>query len=193
MKYETRPVRDREEWIEITRRAEGGVYTMAGFLAFDPAAPPMSRLGMITDRGVVERAFAGLRRELGWDRFAGVGGPIVAQTGLVECGAGSEERIVGTVESEIFGGWWLIVPVDYAERLGDVAEFCFVARAHGQKTVAFFALELVERLLGKITVPEFATTVEFARINGKVCVFSDHPDAPLIARYVGRSGGGDGA
>ena len=41
MKYETRPVRDHEEWIQLTQRAEGGVYTMAGFLALDPAVPAM--------------------------------------------------------------------------------------------------------------------------------------------------------
>ncbi len=185
MNYETRAVRDREEWLTYAQRAAGGIYTAAGFMALNPAAPPSSPRSLIADRAVIERAFEKLRGEFGWGDLARVGGPIASQTGLIEQGPEGEERIVGIIEAQVLGGWWLILPVDYPEHLGDPEGLSFTVRACG-RDVVLFARELAERRSGGITVPEFAITVEFARVDGKVCVFSDHPDAPLIAHYLRR-------
>ncbi len=186
MNYETRGVRDREEWLEYAQRADGGIYTTAGFMALNPAAPPSSPRRIIADRVVIERAFEKLRDEFGWGDLAGVGGPIVSQTGLIEHDPEGEEHIVGIIEAKVLGGWWLILPVDYPEQLGGPEGLSFTVRACG-RDVVLFARELAERRSGGITVPEFATTVEFACVDGTVCVFSDHPDAPLIAHYLRRN------
>lgn len=192
MKYEMRAVRDREEWLAFAQRADGGIYTTAGFMAFNSAAPPSSPRRAIADRPVIERAMAKLRAEYGWGDFAKVGGPLISQTGFMDCDSSGERRIVAVAETEVRGGWWLILPVDYPECLGGPEGLSFAVRACG-RDVVLFARELAERRSGRITVPEFATTVEFARIDGKVCVFSDHPDAPLIVRDLRHDAQGEGS
>ncbi len=179
--FETRYVEDHEEWLTLAGRAEGGVYAMHGFMAFNAAAPPSSPRRLITDRRVIEKAVEQLGKEFGWGALAGVGGAMTTGVAVFEVLAIGEPRYVGDESRPVEGGWWLVLPVDYHRQLHDPGRCEFRVRACG-RDVTLYAREFDERRAGKTSLPEFDYTVEYAVVGKDVCVFNDHPDAPEATR-----------
>lgn len=193
--FETRYVEDHEEWLTLAGRAEGGVYALHGFMAFNASAPPSSPRRLITDQKVVEAAVERLGREFGWGRLAGVSGPMTTGEAVFEVLAIGEPRYVGVESRPVEGGWWVRMPVDYFEYFHDPGRCLFRVRACG-RDVALYAREFDERRAGKTSLPEFGYTVEYALVGNDVCVFNDHPDAPEATRaFIGARGaeGGGGS
>lgn len=190
--FETRYVEDHEEWLTLAGRAEGGVYALHGFMAFNASAPPSSTRRLITDQKVVEAAVERLGREFGWGRLAGVSGPMTTGEAVFEARAGSleEPRYVGDESRAVEGGWWLVLPVDYHEDLTDRERCLFRTRARG-RDVALYAREFDERRAGKTSLAEFDYTVEYAVVGSYICVYNNHPDAPEATRAMMERGEGE--
>ncbi len=179
--FETRYVEDHEAWLRLVERADGGVYSMHGFMAYNPSAPKSSPRRLITDRKVVERAVEKLKEEFGWGELTGVSSPMTTAEAVFEANLGElmrgEPRYVGDRSRTVEGGWWVVLPVDYHEDFHDPEACEFRARSCG-RDVALFARELAERRSGKTSFAEFDYTVEYAVVGRDICVYNDHPDAP---------------
>ncbi len=186
--FEKRYAEDREEWLTLAGRAEGGVYAMHGFMAFDTSAQPGSPRRLITEQGVVEAAVEGLRGEFGWGALAGVRGPITTCVSVFEVLAIGEPRYVGDESDPVQGGWWLALPVDYHWDLHDRKRCLFRARG---RDVALYAREFDERRVGKTSLAEFDYTVEYAVVGNDICVYSDRPDGPEATRDTMEGGEGE--
>lgn len=176
-RFEQRYTEDHEAWLKVVEKAEGGVFSMHGFTAYNPSAPPTSERRLITDQRVVEEAVGRLRDEFGWGELAGVNGPMTTGVAVFEARSGEEPRYAGDESRPVEGGWWLRLPVDYHERFHDPERCEFRVRARG-RDVALHAREFAERRAGRTSLAEFDYTVEYALVGGDVYVFNDHPDAP---------------
>lgn len=187
-RFEQRYVEDHEAWLKVVERADGGVYSMHGFMASNASAPPGSPRRLITNERVVERAVEKLREEFGWGELTGVNGPMTTGVAVFEVLAIGEPRYVGVESRPVEGGWWVRMPVDYFEYFHDPGRCLFRVRACG-RDVALYAREFDERRAGKTSLPEFGYTVEYALVGNDVCVFNDHPDAPEATRaFIGARG-----
>ncbi len=149
---------------------------MHGFMAWEERAAGRKP---IKDRSVVRRAVERLRQEFGW--------PELAQM-IDRLGTAQQGRLL-----PVEGGWWLLLPVDYAGDLHDAEALEFKVRVLG-KEVVLYARELAEKRSGSVTLPEFRYTAEYALVEGNICIFDDHPDAPDfiedladLAEEIGRS------
>ncbi len=186
--FETRCVEDHEEWLRLVERADGGVYAMHGFMAFNACAPPGSPRRLIADQKVVERAVERLREEFGWGKLTGVNGPMTTGEAVFEASPGDpspgeQPRYVGDRSRPVEGGWWVRMPVDYPDYFHDPERCLFRVRACGRE-VALFARELSERRSVKTSLAEFDYTVEYALVGRYICVFNDHPDAPEVTQAL---------
>lgn len=182
-RFEQRYTRDHEAWLKIVEMADGGVFSMHGFTAYNPSAPPSSPRRLVTDQRVVEGAVERLREEFGWGELAGVNAPMTTGVAVFEGRAGEEPRYVGEESRPVQGGWWLRTPVDYHEHFHDPERFEFRVRSRG-RDVALYAREFAERRAGKSSLAEFDYTVEYALVGGDIYVFNDHPDAPEVTQAV---------
>ena len=167
MRYEQTHIRDHEEWLNFAKTAEGGICVMHGFAASEERGAGRMPIG---DPNLVRRAVEQLRSGFGWPELARMIGRL----------ATARRGPLHPVE----GGWWLLLPVDYAEDLHDAEALEFRVRVLG-KEVVLHVRELAERRSGAVTLPEFRYTSEFALVDGTVCIFDDHPDAPEVMESIG--------
>lgn len=187
---EFRYIEDHEEWLRVAEKSDGGVFSMHGFMAYNPSAPPSSSRRYITDQRVIEKVVEKLRNQFGWGELAGVPGPMTTSLAHLEAREGEGIRYLGYENQPIEGGWWVVLPVDYHENFHDPERCEFQVRVCG-RDVAFYAREYAERRAGKTSLEEFDYTVEYASVGGAVHVFNDHPEAESVTRdLLEREGAG---
>ena len=187
MEFEQRYTEDHEEWLQIVEKAEGGVYVLQGFMAYNPSAPPSSKRRHVRDQKVVERAVAKVRDEFGWGVLTAVTGPLTVGVAVFEGRTGEAIRYAGDDTGAVEGGWWLLLPVDYHGYFHDRQRCQFLVRECG-RDVALYAREYAEKQSGEVTLEEFRYTVEYALVDGDIYVYNDHPDSPEIARALFEEG-----
>lgn len=129
------PVWDYEEWMRLARDAEGGIFRAQGFVVRDE-----TNGGYLSDPLEVEGALRVVAKHERWT-LADVGGPIVS-------GPKQQPADVDGFGTQMEGGWWLVVPIDYLEGATHPG-LEFHADYEGQEIV-FWALEAhVKRFGGR--------------------------------------------
>ena len=143
------PVWDHEEWTQLARDAEGGIFVTQEFVVRDN-----TRGGYVTDPLDVEGALGVVAEHQRWT-LADVGGAILLSTG--PSGSGDPATLLE-------GGWWILVPIGYLE--GAIHPDLEFHADYESREIIFWAFEAhVERFGGR-KLPEFDHQVEFA-LRGK--------------------------
>ena len=94
------PVWDHEEWMRLARDAEGGIFLAQGSVVRDE-----TNGGYLSDPLEVEGALRVVAKHERWT-LADVGGPIVS-------GPKQQPADVDGFGTQMEGGCWLVVPIDY--------------------------------------------------------------------------------
>ena len=165
------PVWDHEEWMHLARDAEGGIFIAQGFVVRDN-----TRGGYLTDPLEVEGALDVVAEHERWT-LADVGGPIIPGTGPSDA---------GDLGTQMEGGWWVVVPIDYLE--GAIHPDLEFHADYESRDIVLWAFEAHVERFGGSKLPEFDHRVEFALRGKDLYVHDYHPDA---LRYTwGREGRG---
>jgi hypothetical protein len=165
------PVWDHEEWTRLARDAEGGIFVAQGFVVREN-----TRGGYVTDPLEVEGALRVVAEHERWT-LADVGGPIVSCT---------KPLTVDYLGTQMEGGWWIVVPIDYLEDANHPA-LEFHAEYEGREIV-FWAFEAHVKRFGGPKLPEFDHKIEFALRGKDLYVHDDYPD--VRRHHVGSKDGG---
>ncbi len=174
MQGDVRPVEDHEEWTRIVADADGGVFTMQGFMVHNT-----TKDRPVTERHIVEQAVEDVVRRKGWGELASVAGPMQAHQPInPNAWQRPDKKAKGYVRDfKSIGGWWLIVPVDYLDDLDDPQSMCFDVELR-KRAVSLWAFEAyTERHDPGSKIPEFDYNVEYALKDSALYMYNDHPAA----------------
>ena len=172
-------IEDHEEWTEIVSEADGGVFTMQGFLVHN-----VTKDRPVSERHIVEQAVEEVARRKGWGTLAGVSGPMQSHQPINQkAWERPDKQVQGYVRDfKSVGGWWLIVPVDYLSDLDNPDSLCFDVDLR-KRAVSLWAFEhYVEKHEPENKLPEFDYNVEYALKGDTLYMFDDHPATPQQAR-----------
>jgi hypothetical protein len=95
--------------------------------------------------------------------------------GLIESSPKHTADVDG-LSTQMKGGWWVVVPIDYLEGVTHQEDLEFHAD-YEDREIVFWAFEAHVERFGGPKLPEFDHKVEFALRGTDLYVHDDHPDA----------------